>query len=855
MAAYASVVAANSVSISYRCVSCVARTQLCFQKDPNRRIDAAGLLKHPWLKKEVEKERLKDGSAGNRSRGVSNAVAAADHKQHGSQPTSKKAAEVAEEKEQVKPQSEMKIQEQKMPATAADVGLEVGDDEDWDVEEDEEDEEPDLQSNPLALPTRALSTTGDNEDPFAEFSDDDDQPLPLPTASAATSAAGHSAAVGSSAVSMMVADKDSNRKWKEWVEDEAEEDDEFRDMLDEDDDVGELQLVNKSMAAMDVKSNAAEVDGGADDEEVDPFDDIEFTDTALSEEDLLLNKTFMRIMSLLSPDQSEATICEQCEKLMSLYSKQKDKVTTLMNKHAVIPIMELLTVTNANIIYALLKLINMVITSTQSFLQSLCLVGLIPAIIRFAHPNTAASLLSSSSSSTISLQLLRLEAANFIRLFCYTSDYTRKMFIACDGLSVLITFLSLPPPTTYPPSLDHLTLQLVYNAIDCIRHIFDISTNPKNDFCRLFVKFHMLQPLIHVYELVVTMVGGVGAGGGEKERAEYQVKIAQILLLFSQGDTVVKQQFAQPQLITPILSLLPLLPPAPLLLTLKSLCNLSMDSSTLDSLEAAGAIPALLPYLHPTNPLDCQQQTLLSMYYLTQIKASRQEQAGLNGIVPDLKRFIANDSPLKQFAYPILFQLAKTSRRVRCELKKQEMVGFYLHVVRQELYWRSAAIECLAIWLSEDSARVGWMLCQPVAVNTLIYVFLTTTNGGQQYEKLLMSFRKLIQSSVRLNQTLGQSPAFIAAIKARLSTDTNNAVRVNLLNLLSLLLVAHTDALTMSEQYGLVGLLEGLCEEKESVLVASLATKMLERLSAEREREEELRAIGEGKQGGKKGKK
>ena len=785
---------------------------------------------------------MKEGG-GHRSRGVSNAVDD-KHSQQPTQPTSSsKHADVTEVKEQLKPSVDMQLEQKVQPTVASGGGLDVGDDEDWDVEDD--DDEPDLQSNPLAVATRALAGSAD-EDVFAEFSDDDDQPLPLPTASAAVSA-GHSAAVGSSAVSMMVADKDSNRKWKEWVEDEAEEEDAFDDMLDDEDEVGELQLV-KHVAA-DVK--AAEVE--TDEAEVDPFDDIEFTDTALSEEDLLLNKTFMRIMSLLSPDQSELTICEQCERLMSLYAKQKDKVTALMNKHAVIPIMELLTVTNANIIYALLKLINMVITSTQSFLQSLCLVGLIPAIIRFAHPNTAASLLSSSSSSsTISLPLLRLEAANFIRLFCYTSDYTRKMFIACDGLSVLISFLSLPPATTYPPTLDQLTLQLVYNAIDCIRHIFDISTNPKNDFCRLFVKFHMLKPLIHVYQLLTTMTGQESR---EKERAEYQVKIAQILLLFSQGDTVVKQQFAQPSLITPILSLLPLLPPAPLLLTLKSLCNLSMDSSTLDSLEAAGAIPALLPYLRPTNPLDCQQQTLLSMYYLTQIKSSRQEQAGLNGIVPDLKRFIESDSPLKQFAYPILFQLAKTSKRVRTELKKQEMVGFYLNVVRQELYWRSAAIECLAIWLSEDSARVGWMLCQPVAVNTLIDVFLTTSNSGQQYEKLLMSFRKLIQSSVRLNQTLGQSPAFIAAIKQRLTTDTNNAVRVNLLNLLSLLLVAHTDALGMSEQYGLVRLLEGLCEERDSVLVASLAQKMLERLSAEREREEELKAIRDGQQGGKKGKK
>jgi hypothetical protein len=45
------------------------------------------------------------------------------------------------------------------------------------------------------------------------------------------------------------------------------------------------------------------------------------------------------------------------------------------------------------------------------------LVGLIPAIINLAGPHYSMA--------------IRLEAANFVRQFCYASEFTRKMFVAC----------------------------------------------------------------------------------------------------------------------------------------------------------------------------------------------------------------------------------------------------------------------------------------------------------------------------------------------------------------------------------------------------------------------------------------
>jgi hypothetical protein len=88
------------------------------------------------------------------------------------------------------------------------------------------------------------------------------------------------------------------------------------------------------------------------------------------------------------------------------------------------------------------------------FQQSMSLVGLIPAIIKFGGPQFPFE--------------IRYEAANFVRQFCYNSDFTRKMFVACGGLPILIGFLQ----EDYNASK-----RLVKNAIDCIRHVFDITVS------------------------------------------------------------------------------------------------------------------------------------------------------------------------------------------------------------------------------------------------------------------------------------------------------------------------------------------------------------------------------------------
>lgn len=70
--------------------------------------------------------------------------------------------------------------------------------------------------------------------------------------------------------------------------------------------------------------------------------------------------------------------------------------------------------------------------------------------------------------------------------------------------------------------------------------------------------------------------------------------------------------------------------------------------------------PIITRYLH-----DLFVQVLNALHNLCKINKRRQEQAAECGIIPHLMYFIKINSPLKQFALPLLCDMAHASRTTR----------------------------------------------------------------------------------------------------------------------------------------------------------------------------------------------
>lgn len=157
-------------------------------------------------------------------------------------------------------------------------------------------------------------------------------------------------------------------------------------------------------------------------------------------------------------------------------------------------------------------------------------------------------------------------------------------------------------------------------------------------------------------------------------------------------------------------------------LLLKCLKNLSMEPNTLDELERAGAMDILVPLLFGPISEQCKVYILPCIFNMCRINRKRQEQAASLGIVPYLKKVITEGSHLRQFALPIIFDLAHASNATRAILWKNDCIVFFLDLLKEN-YWQTFAFNSLAQWFSHDLTNVSRVLVQPNNISKLIGKF------------------------------------------------------------------------------------------------------------------------------------
>ncbi|XP_011621140.1 MAP3K epsilon protein kinase 1 isoform X1 [Amborella trichopoda] len=318
---------------------------------------------------------------------------------------------------------------------------------------------------------------------------------------------------------------------------------------------------------------------------------------------------------------------------------------------------------------------------------------------------------------------------------------------------------------------------------------------------------------------------------------EYLEKVADLLLEFSQADTAVKSYMCSQSLLNRLFQMLKKIELPILLKILKCISNLSTDPNCLENLQRADAIKHLIPNLElHEGPLVAQIHTevLNALYNLCKINKRRQEQAAENGIIPHLMRFIISNSPLKQYALPLLCDMAHASRNSREQLRAHGGLDVYLSLLDDEM-WSVTALDSLAVCLAHDNdhKKVEQALLKKEAVQKLVKFFQCCPEPS--FVHILEPFLKVITKSSRINTTLavnGLTPLLIARL------DHQDAIaRLNLLKLIKAVYEHHPRPKQLIVENDLPQKLQNLIEERRDgersggqVLVKQMATALLKAL-------------------------
>lgn len=142
---------------------------------------------------------------------------------------------------------------------------------------------------------------------------------------------------------------------------------------------------------------------------------------------------------------------------------------------------------------------------------------------------------------------------------------------------------------------------------------------------------------------------------------------------------------------------------------LKFVKNLSMLDKTHEALENANTIEILTDLLKSSmnkpHFLEISNQVLNTMYNLCRLSKTRQEEAALHGIVPILQKIVKTERPLKEFALPILCDMAHSGKQCRKTLWNNKGLQFYISLLADK-YWQVTALDAIFIWQVQRSLDV-----------------------------------------------------------------------------------------------------------------------------------------------------
>ncbi|ETS63963.1 hypothetical protein PaG_02296 [Moesziomyces aphidis] len=510
------------------------------------------------------------------------------------------------------------------------------------------------------------------------------------------------------------------------------------------------------------------------------------------------------LVESLDPRTEVDELLQVCEDIDQILTDMPEMKAQLLSSHGALALIQLLeAAADRELATRLLGILNLIIFEDPEAQENLCLIGAIPVVMTFTTKKWPHD--------------LRLEAAHFVFAMCSTSRLTLQFVLSCRGLRTLVGLID----EDYLEQKD-----LVWIGVGCVSSVLELqSPASRNDFCRMLAQEGLLEPLSSALQSVI-------ADDEDGYASEARADILQILLIYSQSDNFLKKQVATRSVLRRILRSASMLDSEALTLMLKVVKNLSMSPMLLDEMQNANTIEILSNILaqHHSGPhgTEISNQVLNTMYNLCRLSKSRQEEAAQAGLL----RVARTNSPMRQFALPILCDFAHAGKATRKMFWQHRGLHFYLKLL-EDPYWQVSALESILIWLQDETARVDEVLVQPTSVDALLCVF--ATSKANSFENLLEPFVKVCRLSGGIVTSMARNTLFVKRLLERLS-HPKAVVRLNLLRLTKMMCDLRGEARSpLVEQLHVYEAVERLSVKDNAVLVKELARDILSQRHAERE--------------------
>jgi serine/threonine protein kinase len=607
------------------------------------------------------------------------------------------------------------------------------------------------------------------------------------------------------------------------------------------DDVYDLNASELEARLHEAVDEAADVDWdwGSDDEFVDEVDERKLKEAheAKQKREASVRSAVNVIRDAVRrPDtQRQRAVIEAieqaCRLLILLFRSYPELLTDLLTQHALIPLISLVQSREPRVSLAVLQLIKDIV-GTEEILNTLCMMGAIPPIAQ----------------QCIDRQQqfgVRLQAASVVQAFASSNRQSLQMFAACRGLPVLVELLSIGDASSWQRERP-----LVELAIGTIADFFSVAKqvlSHRGEFFNVLTDSGLLDRLAaalgHLLESATAAQRQLREQGGADAGAlEHALDVIDRALgichVLSNADVDVKLAMCQSNIVRTLIDVLTSQAAAShrdiAVRVLKIVRALAVtDEAVTETLEAfvVTLVEFIAPFVERGEFVrEIHNQVIHTLFNLLRMKKSRQEKAAEAGSIKFLQSVVAmSDYGLRDLAVPMMCDLASASSRTRTLLYEHRALDDYLQLLTDRS-WHVEALKAVTEWFEAQPNLLTEPLVQPANTEKIVGVFALAceTHRERSVSNLTELIRKMFAASRPLLLHFASEPtAFLARTIFALDSPKINAhARSGLLKLYEKL---HAVNPRVTDQQGVRRVIQRIANSKTSPLsVRVLAQNLLD---------------------------
>jgi len=595
-------------------------------------------------------------------------------------------------------------------------------------------------------------------------------------------------------------------------------------------------------------------------------------ETSMLEEETPTAVEISNNIAHLRPDKRDGVIISSCQKLVQIFRSEPDSKFLPAVNRMVVPIVDLLQISNGHVILSILELLNLAGEDNSKLRKKLCMCGILPRLFQFATDRHH--------------EKVRYEVAKFCESMCAPNALGVEAFLAGNGIPILVELLKQKPNignheaavlaikavenvfdvriSLSIQELSHLLANLgmvkqLFALLNCLMQKWreleglgalamdpsqtsrkgskhqSVSTsqptgnatkfkttkstahhNPRRSLTSIFYrkgKNHSKSTVTttaNVEEMPAESdIPFEAAEISSQQCVDMMESIARLLVIFSHGDAAVKLNFCTKENLLVLFATLGHQPEHVSYLMVRSLKHLSLEASALDALQEEGAIPSLVNFLiREESSKGVKKEALATLYNLCKVSKARQEEAAMSGAVPYLKRAGSSNDQMKQLAVPLLCGMVHASKQTRAKLLKHNVLELYLHLLADR-QWNIIALEAVASWMAVEPTVVLPRLLEKETVDRIVGALKASSDAGSgPFLHTLELLLRMLPRSSKFNTALAVSE--LPRFIVSMLGFEDAIIKLHLLRLLRLVYQHHPAPKTLIYQCGLEERLQAL---------------------------------------------